>query len=327
MKNLRKYFIIVFLLLICLAVFVFLIFTLTKRKPEDKIQTELSLVMNEVRKNHHRSQIPVYMVKKYGTLLIPYLQTYISDSNSFVRLEAKMNMLSIATDSNSTSARQEIVYSLLKQIQNENDGLNRQDVASRLQGFVSADFTVESKEILKKLLLRDIEGKLGNLDDIERYIFLIVGIADMKSELPVLKEYIDKTMDSFNKAIKEKQRWDAHNTFMAIRASARMGDKEGIKRCIDLVESVQNENDKIALVRELSYVRQPEVVEYLYSYLKMDKTPPSLGPDVLMGSYADYAMEGLKLMLKDFPVRGYEPNAVDKCRKWMAEQKEWKIIR
>jgi hypothetical protein len=57
-----------------------------------------------------------------------------------------------------------------------------------------------------------------------------------------------------------------------LRARARMGVKEDILRCIDLVESHPDEDYRVTwLLHGLSYVRQPEVINYLQKYLNSDK--------------------------------------------------------
>jgi hypothetical protein len=86
----------------------------------------------------------------------------------------------------------------------------------------------------------------------------------------------------------------------------------------------------VRLLKELSYVRQPEVVDYLHTYLKSDKMEAYKGRDVVPTSYGQRAAIALAQMLHGFPwKKDYAPNQemIERCRKWMAEQSQWHIIR
>lgn len=268
--------------------------------------------------------------EKYGIALIPHLEEYTTDPCETVSWCAYSNMIHIGLDSNSLTDRQKIVYYILRNLYDDKMKIgDRQYSAERLQQFIAEDFSEESRDILKKLFSRDLEGKLGNLYDIGSDIFLLIGVADMKSELPVLKDYIEKNSEEFNNSIREKKFWYSQTVWKALKARARMGAKEDIQKCIKLVEDEPDEIIRVTrLLKDLSYVRQSEVVEYLNKYLNIDKVIPPQNIDTLPIDYALKAAEALENMIKDFPGPSRKfPFDVEFCRKWMAEQKEWKIIR
>jgi hypothetical protein len=142
----------------------------------------------------------------------------------------------------------------------------------------------------------------------------------------------------------ERQWWEGTLVWAALRARARMGVKEDIQRCIELVEARPNEDYKVGKpLRDLAYVRQPEVVDYIYyEYLKSDRKTAGDPPCVPPVTYASRAAWALSQMVRGFPSewgRGAGPATIERCRKWMAEQKwkqkeaekpeekEWDIIR
>jgi hypothetical protein len=190
---------------------------------------------------------------------------------------------------------------------------------------------------------------------LQKQIVLLVGVADMKSELPQLEQLIQENegklkeeherylaqgrreIENMSESMREhygyilqKQYWQKSVVWAALRARARMGVKEDIARCIELVESHPDEDYRVeSLLNELSYVRQPEVVDYLHTYLKSDKLEAYKGIDVVRSTYAQYAAIALGRMLcgfpwkKDFPPK---PEMIERCREWMAEQKQRNII-
>ena len=110
-----------------------------------------------------------------------------------------------------------------------------------------------------------------------------------------------------------------------------MGVKEDVKRCIDLVESHPDEGFRIiVLLQRISYVRQPEVVEYLKKYFFMDKIEPAA--TTVRMTYAYRTMMALSEMLRDFPLVSRkkfksEKEYVKYHREWIKKQKTWDIIR
>ncbi len=81
------------------------------------------------------------------------------------------------------------------------------------------------------------------------------------------------------------------------------------------------------LFRDLEYAAQPEVVDYIRQYLKSDGMTYGEG-DIVSIRYAHLAAYSLARMLEGFPMKdgeGFAPDTLEKCREWMASQKEWKF--
>jgi hypothetical protein len=110
-----------------------------------------------------------------------------------------------------------------------------------------------------------------------------------------------------------------------------MGVKEDVKRCIEVVEAHPDESYRVIfLLDRISYVRQPEVVEYLKKYLFIDKPEKPASEGHMRMSYAHRAAMALAQMLRGFPGNpeyGGNQKTIEECRKWMSKQKKWNIIR
>lgn len=327
---------------------------------EQEIRDVLSTFMQQV-----RERTPVEfrkvsnLAKRYGTALVPYLEEYLADPCDRVRREIYEYLVIVGLDSNDVVARQAIVYKLLNALTSGDE--TKVYPAKTLLQFTSVDFTEQAKELVRKELRRVL---LFTNRYQRRDFILLAGVADLKSELPLLKQFIDEREEGLKlkraREVKEIQKvcagrlrflraqrmglerqwWQGTRVWAALRARARMGVKEDIQRCIELVDAHPNEDRKGSeLLRELAYVRQPEVVDYIYDYLKSDKVEKWKGRDVIGRSYAERAAMALVEMLPGFPARkglaGADAGTIKRCRKWMAEQKQkleqeekqWDIIR
>ncbi len=293
---------------------------------------------------------------KYGAVLLPYLDQYTKDPDSHVRLKAYTLIVSIGRKAGDNNYRKATVYKLLtclRQDKEHNHALGRM-----LLQFKASDFSTEAKELLRQLLSQAlIDLKMNGY--VRGYIILLVGVADMKSELSHLKEFIeqqeDKLIQEHKKSIDRlenlldripeehkarrntvlkmlrKQYWQDTLMWQALRARARMGVKKDILRCIELVELHPDEDYRVAfLLGQLAYVRQPEIVNYLQKYLNSDNLESYKGYDTIRKSYAQRAAMAISKMLYGFPENpdyGGNQETIEHCRKWMAEQTEWRLIR
>jgi len=326
---------------------------------ENEIRDALSTCMNQVRQRIPDECSKVDAVReKYGLAIVPFLEEYMADVNEHVRWQSYRSMILVGVDSNDVVARRGIVYELLTGMQG--DVRNRGYLANRLLQFEAADFSTEAKQLVQ----RQFEWALdGGMTREPRDIFLLVGVADLKSELPRLKQFVEEREQEVTRSrareVEERQKslggsgsgpggpqrwlerqwWQGTLVWAALRARARMGIKEDIQRCIELADSHPNEDYKVShFLKELAYVRQPEVVDYIYDYLKSDKVEKWKARDVIGNSYAERAAMALAEMLPGFPGRkdiGGDAKTIERCRKWMAEQrqkleqekKQWDIIR
>ena len=128
--------------------------------------------------------------------------------------------------------------------------------------------------------------------------------------------------------------WYYTTGWVARLARARMGVKKDIEICIKLLESEFKKNPNMIhfMFEHLGFIRQPESINCLKNYfgsnISLSGTIPGLEGELA----ASYLIDILSDSLYDFPVkkkigRTYTPEDIELCRKWMAEQKEWKIIR
>lgn len=292
---------------------------------EKEIITALSTKMNNIRNKLPDNNLRE-LRKKYGTAIVPYLEQYMSDSHTFVRWIAYAEITTLIVDCNDMPLRKRIVDKLVVKVRD--DDRNRGRLARRLLKFQAVDFSDKSKEILSAQLSLALDINKMNWH-VSREIILLVGAAGMKSELPRLKQFLDKNQERFEKEL-QGQSLHGSLSWTVLRARARMGVKEDIKRCIELAESNPDEWYKATtLLANLAYIRQPETVGILYNYLKSDKVSPYMGKDVVTQRYAGIAAGHLSHILRGFPsyLSYRTPDVIEQCRKWMAEQKKWDIIR
>ncbi len=338
----------------------FLTWTLTALgiEPVDgnEITNVLSHCMNKVRQGQTDWSAFEFIEEKYGTTLFPYLEDYFEDSNENVRWHSYHSYASIAyvgIDANDVFSRRRIVYKLLTRLRDDESVKNKQYLGSRLLQFTTAnDFNNDANGVLSQLLSKILSGERLYS---QRDIVLLIGVADMKSELPRLQELMENIEEKlkkdheneieslrsrigkrkdplgiFDRRLK-KQYWQNTLFWHALRARARMGVEEDISRCIELVQLHPDEDYRVSfLLKELAYIRQPEVVDYLYTYLKSDKLGRYGGHDVIRRSYAQRSAMALATMLRDFPGSksyGGNPERIERCRLWMSEQAKWDIIR
>ena len=316
---------------------------------EGEIRDALSTCMDQVRERITDECGKVYALReKYGLALLPFLEEYIADANERVRWQSYCSMILVALDSNDVVARQGIVYKLLTRMRDD-VVRNSAYLASRLLQFETADFSGEAKRLVQQQFQRALDGGMTYE---ARDIFLLVGVADLKSELPRLKQFIEereqklrsyraREVEELQESLRgsssgpsggqqrwlERQWWQGTLVWAALRARARMGVKDDIERCIQLVDSHPNEDYKVGKpLRDLVYVRQPEVVDYIYDYLKSDRKTPDDPPCVLGEAYASRAVRALSEMLRGFPARRdlvhADTGTIERCREWMAEQKQ-----
>ncbi|MHC4154350.1 MAG: hypothetical protein ACYST6_05445 [Planctomycetota bacterium] len=318
---------------------------------EQQVKTILSRFMDEVRQHYMHSGPVDDIVEKYGPALIPYIDDYSTDPCDKVRWHAYVLVWRIGLDANDLQVRQKIVTGLVRGVRD--DAYNSGYLAHWLLRFASTDFSEASRQAVRDVLVRAMaESRAEPRED----IILLAGVADLKSELPRLKQFIDEhegrlkqqheqNLAEWAQTVEKmperrqarfadsllKQYWQNSLVWAALRARARMGVEEDIARCIALVESHADEDYRVAwLLKEVSYVRRPEVVDYLHKYLKSEKVRESKGRDTVVGTYAQHAAKGLAQMLRGFPGRkdiGGDKETIELRRKWMREQKEWDIIR
>ncbi|MFH1616211.1 MAG: Clp protease N-terminal domain-containing protein [Planctomycetota bacterium] len=289
-----------------------------------EIRNILSLAMSEARIQTFRKTDFQELRKKYGYELVPYLLEYIGNEHPNVRWHAYVNIWALGKFSKDVSERQKVVDILTEGLTDETN-LVKQSIPKWLLSFQKQDFSVKSREILSQLIALDEPDRRAVHF---KGLILVVGVADLKSELSRLEQIIDQ-----EKAQKRNHplKSEGHVYWNALRARARMGIKEDILRCVETIESCKDEQQIVTqFLNELSYIRQPEIVEYIHRYLVSDKRVPPVKTGTLGTYYYQYAADALAEMLVDFPVKkyvgGYSKEEIEQCRKWMSKQKTWDII-
>lgn len=184
--------------------------------------------------------------------------------------------------------------------------------------FKKEDFNKITKEMLHNALAeKNPDGT----------VIMICGFADMKEELPRLKGLLIDEIEYSKGPYVIAQPWHDTTGWSARLARARMGVQEDITKCIELAESEQNPNERVErILPQIGYIRQPEAIEYLESYLGSDGRLPPLTPNSLGRPYSYEVLEILAESLENFPVIDKEKD-IEFYRKWMAEQENWQIIR
>ncbi len=289
-------------------------------KKREKLKIELEKQM-EMHRDRQKAIGIKELIEAYGYQLVPAAEPYLSDSDRGVRLAAKSLILRVGLMSSDKDERQRVVEKILDY--GTKNPERKDGIFYDLLPFQAADFSEAAKEILQTELSTSPEYTT----------ILLVGAADIKSSLPALKAMVDEVNEPL-KPFDINSKASHSRAFVALMARARMGVKEDVKRCIEVVEAHPDEGFRVGvLLDRISYVRQPEVVEYLKKYLFMDKIEP--GPETQMRmTYAQRAMIALSKMLQDFPVgegKDIKFDTVEEVtayvRKWMSKQKKWNIIR
>ncbi|MHC4527364.1 MAG: HMG-box domain-containing protein [Planctomycetota bacterium] len=317
---------------------------------EPEISIALSQFMEETRSGYVSWNLDD-IAQKYGLDGIRYMEEYLGDPCDRVMREAYTYMVLVGVNTNDALARKTIVYRLLSMSAPEDE--KKPYPIKELLKFTSGDFTEASRDWVRAALVTALVDARTNK---RPTIVLLAGVAELKPELPRLKQFMEEHEDKLKQQHAEsmaesrkmvarkpervrahyagelkKQYWQSSLVWAALRARARMGVKEDIQRCIDLVESHPDEDYRVTrLLKELSYVRQPEVVDYLRRYLQSDTVTAYKGRDVVVATYGQHAAKALAHMLRGFPGRrdtGGDKETIERCREWMAQQKEWDIIR
>jgi hypothetical protein len=249
----------------------------------------------------------VFLARAFGADIAPRLEAYTRDGSDTVRHFAYKYLANVGHRPPEAGVRRDIVEKLARGM---GDVTARRSAYEGLLAFTRADFSRAARETVTQLLA----GKptdprfLGGLA-------LVVGVADIPSQLPVLKGIVDRE----NARQGSKEWWESPG-WAAMRARARMGVEADVERCIELVEAESNVLMRLdRLFRDLSYVRQRQVVAYFRKYLDGDKALPdrltrSVAPKLAIGCLAR--------MIRGFPVkkkgRSHSKEDVKLCREWMA---------
>jgi cell division protein FtsL len=206
------------------------------------------------------------------------------------------------------------------------------DIKASIYGYLSK-FAAEDYDTQAKSLIRQNLGKNTRGGEMIK----LIGIADIVEEQSYLEKLlIDEMAYQVEADKKSERKWCYTSGWRSRLALSRMGNKEDINKCITLIEREIDDTNDFRLLDDLGYIRQPEAIESLKKYFMSDLKLSPTNPGMAGEPFSNYLMPILDDNLKNFPVkkgetekgaRYYTYEEIELCRKWMSEQKEWKIIR
>lgn len=279
------------------------------QKDVDKVVADK---MEELRRNEFAPPFDSKMLALDAHLLLESLKPYQEDPAKRVRQAAYSILWVVGRDSQDPAVRREVVRRLLVAFK---DPVVAGLTAQRVLSFRRADFDDEAKELIRELVQ---EGKPYRYRAI-----LAAGIANVREVGPELRALTGGKW-------KEEENWWLTGSWVALRALARMGDKQAISDCVAMVEKEPDVSRRVtALLKDLAYIRQPEAVAVLVKYLNSDERLPPRdgGPG---RRYAQHAIMYLSETVVGFPVKDLPFLSDDKletARKWMREHKDCEILR
>jgi len=192
----------------------------------------------------------------------------------------------------------------------------------RVMSFSKDDFTPKLEQIIR----RSIEDHPTSLT------ILLAGVAGIAGELESLRELANDPGGGRGEHVNHSSLpWAARC------ARARCGAIDEIQRCLEYVDSqishgVGAAEPSTLLLPYIGYIRQPQTILFLKRFLDTDERMVPVKSTASGERYCQVAAYVLADCLEGFPVerregRGYSQEEIERCREWMAEQDEWKIIR
>jgi hypothetical protein len=256
--------------------------------------------------------------------VLKILEKYENDPCRWVREQAYRYEVRLANLQPKPEIRREVTARLVKACFDPNLGMHNHAL-KWLLSFKEEDFTDATKAAILQVLT-----KRGAW---EQYMAsLICGVANVHEALPHLKGLLIDELEFKSHEKEYYRKWYHTLGWQARLARARMGVKEDIDKCIELAEAEDDLDARVTvLMHDIGYIRQPEAIKYIQKYLESNERILPTNPGALGEPVASYVIDILAECLRDFPVksggRRYKPEEIELCRKWMTEQKEWKIIR
>jgi hypothetical protein len=252
--------------------------------------------------------------------VLAVLAPYEKDPQWSVRHMAHIIIARVANMHPVTEIRQEVARRLLEAEFNATD----RGAVTLLMNFTAKDFNSGAREMIRQALARE---------NISRHHVLICGVANIEEELPHLKELLIDEIEYQAKTKRRGKKWYYTVGWAARLARARIGVKEEINKCIELVDAEKDFHARVTrLLHDTGYIRQPAAITYLQGYLESDQRLSAVSPPIPGEPVSSYVMSILAECLRNYPVkrreaRGYAQEEIDLCRKWMAQQTTWDVRR
>lgn len=269
-------------------------------------QQRLNVVVEALDKSESLSDWPSELAP-----LLDLIENETSDSRRFRWNVCAEIYKHASSDDISIQKKRELVWLLSTRLK-DRDSYIRSRVVSWLRNFDSESFIEDAQRNIKETFHREMT----------KNAILLMGVVD--------PEYcMSKTEDLLQDTDIEEQTGEkfwSTPSWASRLVHARYGDAESIDRILNSLEHEPNENIRVVrLFRDLGYVHQPKVVEYLKQQVVEGKVIPS-GPDFFGISYAREACAVLNTMLKNFPQpagRRYRASDIAVCREWLLQQETW----
>lgn len=148
----------------------------------------------------------------------------------------------------------------------------------------------------------------------ETRVIQLVGRAGLVKAAPKLRE-----IDAVQR-LKEPSPSYPLSGRSALLALAQLGDQSAIRDVIASVDGIEDLEARALNLGQLSYIRQPEVAEYLRQFLFSDAVFEPKGRDVLAVSESERAAGALRVMLEGFP-----KGSIEEQRAWMRDRTNYRI--
>ncbi len=289
------------------------------------IAAELSRIVNQA-----RNQEPVDTISE-GRLkaadpnhVLALLAPYEKDPEPFVRDLAYRYGVRLAATHPVPHIREEVTKRLVEASITHSWG----QAGTQLMYFTARDFNNQTKALIRQMMAED-PHRVSSVG------IKLCGVANIQDQLPRLKELLIDEMEYQAQADKMgDKKWYYTTGWQARLARARMGVKEDIEKCIQLVKQTEESVDRkvTVLLPQIAYIRQPQALECLKEYFLSDEQLAPTNAGAAEEPLSKYLMSELADCLTNFPIkkrasRGYKASEIELARTWMMQQKEWKIRR
>ena len=258
------------------------------------------------------STVPASLLEAEPRRALELLKPYENDASPKVRHYAYTLAWQVGRSSADPKVRKAVTARLTGALTDASP-LVWQHAAQHLNSFDAADFTPTCHQVIRGLV---------NRDDVDPDVIRVVGIAGMSDLLDHLQVAL-RDESKFTSA-SLGGRWYGTRSWSARLARARLGVKGDIDRVVELVGLEPDPITRVTvLLGDLGYVRQPQTLDVIRSYLESDDRLPNASKPQNPGTqYAQYAADVLADHLADFPidkrfVGGYSEEDLKLIRQWM----------
>ena len=295
-----------------------------------KLRRSMELVYAKPSARPPATPWPGELGAEYGLDLLPHLCPYMEADNLKVQFQVVTAIGGILSTCRELKERQQVVDGLTQWFCNPKC-LAQPYIEELLSKVRSEDFSESARTALFEEL-REAQADAKRHPGALNTCILVVGTADVREALPVLADGAYKSSDDVETILATRTGWRSSCAWAALRARARMGVEEDIELCLRFARAFPDRDEHARfLSKDLAYVRQPQVVEYIRPFLFSDHLEDVGGSiDVTPQSEGQWAATALGQMLEGFPwTRDFSPgeSALEECRAWMKGRTEYSLIR